>query len=46
MKTIYCLPAVFLLKTLIPAMAVMLGLQALSHIIQGLITLCEVTDDD
>jgi len=24
----------------------MLGLQALSHIIQGLITLCEVTDDD
>jgi TRAP-type mannitol/chloroaromatic compound transport system permease small subunit len=40
------IPAVFLLKTLIPAMAMMLGLQALSHIIQGLITLCEVTDDD
>ena len=36
------IPAVFLLKTLIPAMALLLALQAMSLIIQGLIELSEV----
>ncbi|MEC7095106.1 MAG: TRAP transporter small permease subunit [Pseudomonadota bacterium] len=36
------IPAVFLLKTLIPAMALLLALQAVSLIIQGLIELSEV----
>lgn len=40
------IPAVFLLKTLIPAMAVMLLLQALSAIISGLMELSEVARDD
>jgi len=40
------IPAVFLLKTLIPAMAVMLLLQAISLIISGLIELSEVAGDD
>ena len=39
------IPAVFLLKTLIPAMAVLLALQAVSLIIQGLIELSEVPSD-
>ena len=39
------IPAVFLLKTLIPAMALLLALQAVSHIIQGLIELSEVPTD-
>jgi len=39
------IPAVFLLKTLIPAMAVMLLLQAISVIINGLIELSEVAGD-
>jgi len=39
------IPAVFLLKTLIPAMAVMLLLQAISVIISGLIELSEVAGD-
>mgnify|MGYP001316867632 FL=1 len=40
------IPAVFLLKTLIPAMALLLALQAISLIIQGLIELSEVPTDD
>ena len=40
------IPAVFLLKTLIPAMALLLALQAVSLIIQGLIELSEVPTDD
>lgn len=40
------IPAVFLLKTLIPAMAVMLLLQAISAIISGLMELSEVARDD
>ena len=40
------IPAVFLLKTLIPAMAVMLLLQAISAIISGLMELSEVACDD
>ena len=40
------IPAVFLLKTLIPAMATLLALQAVSLIIQGLIELSEVPADD
>ena len=40
------IPAVFLLKTLIPAMAVLLLLQAVSAIIEGLVTLSEVPNDD
>lgn len=39
------IPAVFLLKTLIPAMAVLLALQAVSLIIQSLIELSEVPSD-
>ena len=39
------IPAVFLLKTLIPAMALLLALQAVSLIIQGLIELSEVPTD-
>ena len=39
------IPAVFLLKTLIPAMAVLLALQAVSLIIQGLIERSEVPSD-
>ena len=39
------IPAVFLLKTLIPAMALLLALQAISLIIQGLIELSEVPTD-
>ena len=39
------IPAVFLLKTLIPAMALLLALQAVSLIIQGLIELSEVPND-
>ena len=39
------IPAVFLLKTLIPAMALLLALQAVSLIIQGLIELYEVPTD-
>ena len=39
------IPAVFLLKTLIPAMALLLVLQAVSLIIQGLIELSEVPTD-
>ena len=39
------IPAVFLLKTLIPAMALLLALQAISLIIQGLIKLSEVPAD-
>lgn len=39
------IPAVFLLKTLIPAMAVMLLLQAISVIISGLMELSEVAGD-
>ena len=39
------IPAVFLLKTLIPAMALLLALQAVSLIIQGLIELSEVPSD-
>ena len=39
------IPAVFLLKTLMPAMAVLLALQAVSLIIQGLIELSEVPSD-
>ena len=39
------IPAVFLLKTLIPAMAVLLALQAVSLIIQGLIELSEMPSD-
>lgn len=39
------IPAVFLLKTLIPAMAVLLALQAVSLIIQGLIELSELPSD-
>ena len=39
------IPAVFLLKTLIPAMALLLVLQAVSLIIQGLIQLSEVPTD-
>ncbi len=39
------IPAVFLLKTLIPAMALLLALQAMSLIIQGLIELSEVPTD-
>ena len=39
------IPAVFLLKTLIPAMALLLALQALSLVIQGLIELSEVLTD-
>ena len=39
------IPAVFLLKTLIPAMAVLLALQAVSLIIQSLIELSEVPTD-
>lgn len=40
------IPAVFLLKTLIPAMGVLLLLQAISSIISGLIELSEVPADD
>ncbi|MEC7009942.1 MAG: TRAP transporter small permease subunit [Pseudomonadota bacterium] len=40
------IPAVFLLKTLIPAMALLLALQAVSLIIQGLIELSEVPTND
>ena len=40
------IPAVFLLKTLIPAMALLLALQAVSLIIQCLIELSEVPTDD
>ena len=40
------IPAVFLLKTLIPAMALLLALQAVSLIIQGLIELSEVPTGD
>jgi TRAP-type mannitol/chloroaromatic compound transport system permease small subunit len=36
------IPAVFLLKTLIPTLAVMLALQAIGQIIKGLIQLSEV----
>ena len=39
------IPAVFLLKTLIPAMALLLALQAVSLIIQGLTELSEVPTD-
>ena len=39
------IPAVFLLKTLIPAMALLLALQAVSLIVQGLIELSEVPTD-
>ncbi len=39
------IPAVFLLKTLIPAMALLLALQAVSLIIQGLIELSELPTD-
>ena len=39
------IPAVFILKTLIPAMALLLALQAVSLIIQGLIELSEVPTD-
>ena len=39
------IPAVFLLKTLIPAMALLLALQAASLIIQGLIELSEEPTD-
>ena len=39
------IPAVFVLKTLIPAMALLLALQAVSLIIQGLIELSEVPTD-
>ena len=39
------IPAVFLLKTLIPAMALLLALQAVSLIVQGLIELSEVPND-
>ena len=39
------IPAVFLLKTLIPAMALLLALQAVSLIIKGLIELSEVPTD-
>ncbi len=39
------IPAVFRLKTLIPAMALLLALQAVSLIIQGLIELSEVPTD-
>ena len=40
------IPAVFLLKTLIPAMAVLLLLQATSAIISGLLELSEVPAND
>ena len=40
------IPAVFLLKTLIPAMAVLLLLQAISAIISGLVELSEVPTSD
>ena len=40
------IPAVFLLKTLIPAMAVLLLLQAISTIINGLVELSEVPTSD
>lgn len=40
------IPAVFLLKTLIPAMAVLLLLQAISAIISGLLELSEVPAND
>ena len=40
------IPAVFLLKTLIPAMAVLLLLQAISAIISGLVELSEVATND
>ncbi len=40
------IPAVFLLKTLIPAMALLLLLQAASNIVSGLIELSEVPADD
>ena len=40
------IPAVFVLKTLIPAMAVLLLLQAISSIISGLIELSEVPAND
>ena len=39
------IPAVFLLKTLIPAMALLVALQAVGLIIQGLIELSEVPTD-
>ena len=39
------IPAVFLLKTLIPAMALLLALQAVSLIIQGVIDLSEMPAD-
>lgn len=40
------IPAVFLLKTLIPAMAVLLLLQAISAIVSGLLELSEVPAND
>ena len=40
------IPAVFLLKSLIPAMAVLLLLQAISAIISGLVELSEVPTSD
>ncbi len=40
------IPAVFLLKTLIPAMAILLLLQAISAIICGLVKLSEVPTND
>jgi TRAP-type mannitol/chloroaromatic compound transport system permease small subunit len=40
------IPAVFLLKTLIPAMGTLLFLQAISAIIIGLIELSEVPAND
>ncbi|NCG07004.1 MAG: permease, partial [Gammaproteobacteria bacterium] len=40
------IPAVFRLKTLIPAMATLLALQAVRLIIQGLVELSEVPADD
>lgn len=39
------IPAVFLLKTLIPAMAVLLLIQAVSNVIKGLIELSEVPEN-
>jgi TRAP-type mannitol/chloroaromatic compound transport system permease small subunit len=40
------IPAVFLLKTLIPAMAALLLLQAISAMTSGLIELSEVPTND